>query len=366
MTSTSSTAARLGLAAWLGFAAASIGACGLVVNGEELGAEAGVEDDILEYAQLGAALDDERDQALGADVVVLRTGGPWLAWIDGDSLGLRRYPDEYELQLPAPELDYRVSPSLVVTRALDPGGVRYRGFALPEGELVEDRTLVGTTALFTVLDDVVLGVADGELWRWELGSDPVVLGTLVDAGSTAVEVTRIEALADASGERVVLVAETQLWLVELAPFTAVALGDLDELLAVDLRGALVVRDGGLVLVEFDGQELAIDEAITATGWSLNATFATIHEYSGDGATLAGDRVVYIGRAGVFAYDLDGSGPNAITPVLLEPRWDVGAGIARIEYRKPVTAGSTVLVRGLTGIHGEVGDSGPIYSTRLAP
>jgi hypothetical protein len=337
-----------------------------VVNGEELGGEAGVEDDIREYEQLGATLDDERELALGPDASDVRTGGPWLAWVDGDTLGLRRYPDQYELQLPAPELDYRTSGVSVVTRALDPSGVRYRGFALPDGALIDDRTLAGPPALFTMLDDVVFGVAEGELWRWQLGSDPMSLTTLADAGVTASDVTRIEGVADMSSERVVIVADAQLWRVELETLLAVQLGDLDELLAVDPRGALVVQAGDLVLLEFDGQSVSIAEAITQTGWSLNMTFASIHEYSGAGATLAGDHVVYIGSAGVFTFDLDGEGPTALAPLLLEPRWDVGAGVPRIEYREPIVAGSTVFVRGLTGPKGEVGDTGPVYSTRFVP
>ena len=81
-------------------------------------------------------------------------------------------------------------------------------------------------------------------------------------------------------------------------------------------------------------------------------------------SLRDDRVVYIASAGVFGYSLDQVGPAAIVPILIEPRWDVDAGIDRIEYREPQIANHEVFVRGLTDANGELGSTGPIYSAPL--
>jgi hypothetical protein len=143
------------------------------------------------------------------------------------------------------------------------------------------------------------------------------------------------------------------------------IAELDQLLAVGARGILYTHEGALYLRSLDEGELVrIDEVIAASGWSLNSTFPNIHTYTGDGASLADDRVLYIGSAGVFAYALDQAGPEAITPILIEPRWDVAAELPRIEYREPRFAGGTVFARGLIGPSGELGEQGPIFARPL--
>lgn len=291
--------------------------CGLVINGEELGDEGGVDEDIVEYEQLVESLDAGREQALDDEVVEVTTGGAWLAWIEGSTLGLRQVPGELELALSAPSLGYRVSDSRVVARELGDAGVVYRGFELPGGELIDEQLMTDAQAPFALVDDVALIIEGGELWRWKVGSEaPVSLGLVGELGIGGEDLVALEAL---SPERALVQADDRLWLIELVDLAATELAELDELLAVGSRGALLHRGEGLYLHGLDGESVRIDAAIADSGWSLNPTFASIHEYSGDGATLIDDRVVYIGRAGVFAYTLDETGPAAIEPILIEPR-----------------------------------------------
>src|SRR5690606_27467964 len=85
MTCTWSTAASVGLVALL----RALG-CGLVVSSDELGDEIdGVAADIDEYEELAATLEAARTQALDEHATALRVAGPWLAWLDGQTLTVR-------------------------------------------------------------------------------------------------------------------------------------------------------------------------------------------------------------------------------------------------------------------------------------
>jgi len=337
--------------------------CGLVVGGEQLDGGDPIADDLAQYQQLVTALEAERTQALAETVEAVTTAGPWLAWIDGQTLGLRRVTDGLELELPAPDSSYQVAESHVITAERVGAEVIYRGYALPSGEPIDDQSLAASegASAYASLGDAAIVVAADTILRWRLGLEqPAALGTLAEAG-LAGPVERLEAVADQDRELLILHADAQLWILDLASFTAEPIAELDALLSVDARRVLFSDGDALYLHELDGATVRVDEAIAASGWSLNPTFASIHEYTGDGATLADDRVLYIGSAGVFAYALDVAGPEAITPILIEPRWDVAAGIPRIEYREPSVADGTVFVRGLLGASGEVGETGPIFA-----
>lgn len=372
MTSTSSTAVDHLLFA-LAASACTLG-CGLVVGGEPLEQGSSIEDDIAEYEELVATLEANREQALGEHVTNVTSTGPWLAWLDGQALGLRRYPDRLELEFAALEPSYRLGDAHVLTAERTDLDLVLRGYALPGGELIDEQSFAapergGWSSYALLGDEALLVEADGHaIWRWRVGVEqPLQLGTLADAGIVVAQVEQLEAVVHASEDLLLVRADGRLWMLELASFTGSALADLDDLLGVDPRGILYTRDDGLYLHELDdGETVRIDEAIAASGWSLNSTFANIHTYTGDGASLAEDRVLYIGSAGVFAYALDQDGPEAITPIMIEPRWDVSAGIPRIEYREPRSAGGTVFARGLIGPDGEVGEHGPIFAAPAMP
>jgi hypothetical protein len=365
MTSTSSIAAELAL---VGVSALALG-CGLVVGGEPLDEGDSIADDIAQYEQLVATLEAERAQALDEQVTEVTSAGPWLAWLDGQALGLRRYPDRLELELDAPDPSYRLGESHVITAERTDLEVLYRGYALPDGELLDERSFAapeqGGWSCYALLGDaaVIIEAQGHAIWRWRLGVEqPNQLGTLADAGIVVERVEQLEAVLREGEASLILRADARLWILELSSFTGTSIAELDALLAVDARGLLYSHEDALYLRELDdGETLRIDEAIAASGWSLNPTFASIHLYTGDGASLADDRVLYIGSAGVFAYALEQTGAEAITPILIEPRWDVAAGISRVEYREPRFAGGTVFARGLIGPHGELGEHGPIFA-----
>lgn len=360
MTSTSSTAAEL-----LGLCGLALG-CGLVVGGEQPDESDSIADDIAEYEELVATLEAGRTQALDPSAEAVTTAGPWLAWIDGQTLGLRRHPDGLELQLPAPDPSYRVSDAHALTAERSDAGVVYRSYALPGGEPIDEQTFATqSTPPYALLGDAAVLVEDQAIWRWQLGVEsPVSLGSLADAGIDDTQVEQLEAVVREGAEQLVLRVDDRLWILELASFTAEPIAELDALLSVGARGILFTDGDALWLRELDGAMSRIDQAIAASGWSLNPTFANIHVYIGEGASLADNRVLYVGSAGVFAHALDVAGPEAITPILIEPRWDVAAGIARVEYREPSFAGGTVFARGLIGQNGEVGETGPVFAVAV--
>jgi hypothetical protein len=337
--------------------------CGLVVGGDPIDDGDPIAEDIAEYEELAASLAAEREQVLDEGVTMVTTRGPWLAWIDGQTLGLRRYPDGLELSLAAGD-SHRVGDAYVVTAALGDVDTVYRGHALPGGELVGELSVPGQGGPYAVLGDMLLLIEmpSHVLSRWIVGGDPLMpLTTLADLGIEVEQVATVEAVTHGDQQWLAVSAEGSLWVLELGSLTASEVAELDELLAATPRGILFRHGEALHLYEFDGAVQRIDTAIAESGWSLNKTFANIHEYAGDGATLGDDRVFYIGSAGVFAYALDQSGPGAITPILIEPRWDVAAGIPRIEYREPRFAAGTVFARGLIGESGELGESGLIFA-----
>jgi hypothetical protein len=352
-------------------------ACGLVVNGEPLADQGGVEADLAHYADLAEELADGREQAIGSAATAVSSAGPWLAWIEpelapgtGARLGLRRYPDRFELQLPA-GARYRVGPALAVTADAGSEGLELRSYALPSGDPLGEQTLGelhDDGYLLALAPASAWIVHDTQVWSWALGPEPIVArGLLADAGvASGSPIAAATQIVATDAPQLLVHAAGRLWQLDPELWIADALVELDELLAVDGHGILYTRGPGLYLREPEGAIRRIDEAIVASGYSLNPTFANIHEYLGEGASLAGRRVVYIASAGVFAFDLDAAGPGSVTPILLEPRWDVAAGIARVEYRAPQVSGASVFVRGLIGESGEVGTSGPVFSVPLDP
>lgn len=342
--------------------------CGLVIGGEPPDRDDPIADDIAEYQQLVAELEAEREQALTEEVTAISTAGPWLAWLDQQSLGLRRYPDRLELALPAPDPSYRLGVAHVITAERSGDALHYRSYALPDGQLQDEHWFAAPEqgwSLYGLLDDValVLDTDEQAIWRWQVGVEqPMQLGTLADAGIFVTELVQLEALTHEDHPLLFVHADARLWALELASLAGSELAEADALLAVDARGLLYTHAGALYLHQLaDAQTLRIDMVIAASGWSLNQTFADIHSYAGEGASLLDDRVIYIGRAGVFVLALDRAGPESITPLLIEPRWDVAAAIPRIEYRQPHVAGGHVFVRGLIGEHGEIGERGPIFA-----
>jgi hypothetical protein len=367
MTFTSSIAAELALASACGLSCG----CGLVVGGDPLDDGDSVTDDIAEYEQLVATLEVAREQVLDEAAEAVMTAGPWLAWLDGQTLGLRRHPDGLELELPALDPSYRLADAHVITATRADLDVIVRGYALPGGELIDEQTFAALASggwFLALLGDAALLVdaEDHAVWRWRLGVEPpLLLGTLADAGIQVDQVDPIEQLEAVLGEAdesLIVHAAGRLWVLELGSFIAAPLAELDELLDASSRGILYTHDAGLYLFDLDdGETVRIDTRIAESGWSLNPTFASIHLYAGDGASLADERVLYIGSAGLFAYALDQTGPEAITPILIEPRWDVAASIPRVEYREPRHASGTVFARGLIGPQGEIGERGPIFA-----
>ncbi|HVH97571.1 MAG TPA: hypothetical protein VM869_02635, partial [Enhygromyxa sp.] len=320
-----------------------------------------------EYEELTATLEDDRTQALDDAVTDITTAGPWLAWLDGQTLGLRRYPDRLELELAAPDPSYRLGATHVITAERSDLALLYRAHALPGGELIDEQSFTAPEAALLGDEAVVIESESDDqaqaIWRWRIGVEaPTQLGTLADVGIVGERVEQLEAVQRGPEPLLILRADGRLWSLALTSLTATAIADVDALLAVDSRSVLYTHEGGLHLHALEtGETVRIDAAIAESGWTLNPTFSNIHLYAGDGATLADDRVLYIASAGVFAYAIDQLGPEAITPILLEPRWDVAAEIPRVEYREPRFAGGTVFARGLIGPSGEVGEQGPIFA-----
>jgi hypothetical protein len=182
-------------------------------------------------------------------------------------------------------------------------------------------------------DDVYILTTGSEttLLRWTPGQDP--------------------------GETLVVVESGRIWEADLAAGTSEWLGNetlVYEWVEMSEAGVLFDTYEGLRFWERATGELRDVSQEIADAWRMNDTYAGAHYFSlGDGFTLHGTTVIYVGSYGLFAYDLEA---GWLEPILLDPR-----DLPRIEYRDPrVLDSGVVFVKGLESESGAVGADGPIY------
>ncbi|MFV8752886.1 hypothetical protein ACNOYE_20260 [Nannocystaceae bacterium ST9] len=364
----------------------SLAGCGLVFGGGEPEDPVdSVAHDLAEFDALASDLESARTLELDEQVDAIQTGGDWLAWLEGGTtaqFGARKLPGGIDRSGPVPIGDeqtawnFRMSSSHAMTAHRAGGQVLYQAWSLDEGALVDELELpepVGANwSPYALIEDRAWVIEDQvgahSVLHWQLGVEPATpAGTLEQAGVDVDTLFDFGVAGAIGSERLVVLADARLWLVEVGSWTATWIEtdtEVGDSLAWSDRDLLfTTADGGLHVYSFiDGSRRRIDEELAASDWQLNATYTNIHLPTGEGATLVGARVVYLGSAGLFAYGLD---DGAIEPVLLEPRWDPEGEAPRIEYVDLWPLGDArVIVTGLESESGSVGADGPVYSVEV--
>jgi hypothetical protein len=189
----------------------------------------------------------------------------------------------------------------------------------------------------------IVGGSNRELFRWTPGSAGMSTSVmnLEDAGVGTASIGGFGVI----GNRMLLAEGGRLWLVDLAARTATWLENADHpvtgLVVFDEVGVVFDSSKGVQYLRFDDRVVrSFDAMIADGGYRLNSQAADIHELADNGAyTLYGRHVVYRGRRGIFAFDLE---RNKVTDLLL----DNGKGFdAETVYRgASVTSDGTLFVQ----------------------
>ncbi len=363
----------------------ALSACGLIVGADPLTNTDSVQGDLAEYDALVTELEQRRTLELQDEADWIGTAGDWLLWLEPGPtapLHARGVPDGVEVVGPVaigdgqtPE-NFRASSTHAMTARLLGASVRYEAWRLVDGQLIDQRELPTPEGAlwspYALLDDRAFVISDDpgshSVLGWQLGAEPPSsIGTLEQAGISVGVLVDFGVLSDG---RLIVLESGRLWLLDDVAWSASWIETDTEVgsrIAFDDEHLLfTTADGGLHLVDLaDASRRRIDEELEASGWELNPTYASIHLFSGEGATLLGDRVIYLGSAGVFGFAIDAPLEDAIQPILLEPRWDPQGEAPRIEYVDlwPI-AESHVIVTGLESASGSVGADGPVYSVAI--
>ncbi|MDI1444488.1 hypothetical protein [Polyangium sp. 6x1] len=130
------------------------------------------------------------------------------------------------------------------------------------------------------------------------------------------------------GNTAILIESGRVWSLDIAARKATWLKNETQAMAAqwDSKGVFYLSATGPFFYANDtGKNRDIEAEIAASGYELNSTYNAIHEYSQGGARN-GDDVAYIGRDGLFLFDL---GTGKTRPALLNARDN------SIVYRNPV-------------------------------
>ena len=330
--------------------------------------------DIEEYEDLCADLDSHRTEFLGDEADEVWAYGNHLFWLRFDAWAptLHGWNAETDQRIDysfsigeGDHYNYRASLSAVATAEEAGMEIVYH---------VYDVNAAATEITTATLD------APGDEQRWWAydvdGTDLYVVTTgdetsLLRArqGGALELVTTLESAGCAVAELwdfavengvMVFVESGRIWRLDLPSNTATWLGN-----ELQISGDVNFGIDGVIWESYDGSSdrayfyqydsrevIDLNEAIAASDYQLNETFASAHRYYG-GYTRLREWLIYIGSSGVFAYHLY---EGDVVPLLLSPRGEV-----RIDYRYPrALDNGMVFVTGLTSTSGAVGADGPVY------
>jgi len=203
-------------------------------------------------------------------------------------------------------------------------------------------------------------------------SDPVLVEWVPSQGTTTTNVLTFSKVGvDAtlaqsftvSGSMLLLEdAMGGLWNIDLTTEKATSVGNTTQATggSYDSSAFLYTTGSGLQasLYYYDfstGTTTDVATEISASAYSLNATYSMIHDYS-SGAALQGSVVYYIGEGfGLYSFDLS---TKAVTPLLLAPQDD------SVEYQSPIILDDgTLYVLGVD-VNNPGPNSGTIYRVTL--
>jgi hypothetical protein len=326
-----------------------------------------------DYISLQRRLDERRSEALGEDAGELAAVGNVLLWLDFSAFDPTLHSlaggagTAYAFSIGSGnEHNYRASAQAIATAEPDGGSITYRLYAAGQPE-----TLLGE-AVFDAPGD------EQRWWAYAVEGQSLYVVTTgaettlhrYDPGGVATPVTTLESAGCEVGELwdfgvdagvMVLVESGRLWRLDLGSNTCTFLGNDTEVSgSVDFRadGVLYESATGPFFASADGSTLDVAQAILASPYRLNETYASSHLYA-SGLARFGAWVVYVGQSGVFAYQRES---HEVAPILLHPI----DGEVRVDYRYPVVLDDgTLFVTGLTSTSGAVGADGPVFRVDLA-
>ena len=269
--------------------------------------------------------------------------------------------------------NYRASTQMVVSAERSGGNVIYHVF-----DATKAQTSLGDVVFAAPTDQqkwwayavngsslyvVTTGTAT-TLYRWTLGnSSATQVTTLESAGASVGEFLDF----DVDGDTMVFIESGRLWKLGIAANHATYLQNKTEIAgAVNFTSDGVVFEDATGLKDFVYASAVVRDLsaeIHASGYQLNSTYASAHEFysatTSDNFTRWNNWVVYTANSGIFAFNL---GTKAVTPILLTPIDDQNL---RTEYRYPVTLDDgACYVVGLQSTSGSVGADGPVFRVPL--
>lgn len=353
--------------------ALALACSGCLLGGPPPGEGDGENPDLADYDQQAAALAARAELALGPEADELLATGERLYWLeyrgqwDPTLHSLRAgVRVDHQVPLDGDLVSYRASDKLIVTATPDGDVSRYVAWAADRPAAPLDEITLPAPGdeqrfwVYAVTGDQVYIAQTGAqttIHRWRPGSEPVVEAVLEELGVEVGELWAIGAL-----DRVLMVIESgRLWRIDLEARSGRWLPAETEVSGtVSTDGRWIVYATALGPQVYDplAQEVFdLKEAIAASDFALNDTFAQVHHYAGDALAHAGG-VVYRGWSGVFHY---GFATGQVTPLLLDPR----GGPVRVVHVDPqVTRDGSLFVTGLESESGAVGAEGPVWKVEL--
>ncbi|HVK63230.1 MAG TPA: hypothetical protein VM694_02080 [Polyangium sp.] len=355
----------------VGLLAFGLGGCGIFGGGgdDELTGDALVQHNIEEYESLQAELEKNRTEAMGKSATEAAAVGNRLFWLTFPTFDASLHSLD---TVSGARVDYtfgvgnsnawnwRASDSIVVTASLGGGGIEYNAYDINQPEKV-----LGTLGMpspgggirwyaYAPDGNQVYIVESGEtnmLLRWTVGAvQPESLFNLEEAGMSVGEFWDF----GVEGNTAILIESGRVWSLDIAAKKATWLENETEAMAAqwDQKGVFYLSATGPFFYANDTRRNRdIEAEIAASGYELNSTYSAIHEYSQGGARNGHD-VAYIGRDGLFLFDL---GTRKTRPALLNARDN------SIVYRNPVLLeNGKLFVQGLESKSGATGAQGGWY------
>ncbi|MDI1479842.1 hypothetical protein [Polyangium sp. y55x31] len=356
--------------ALVGLLALGLGGCGIFGDGgeEELTGDALVQHNIEEYESLQAELEKNRTKAMGKSATEAAAVGNRLFWLTfpTSDASLHSLDTASGAQVDytfgvgdANTWNWRASDAIVVT-ASQGGGIQYNAYDINEpGKLLGTLDMPspgGGIRWYAYAPDghqvyILESGTPNMLLRWTVGAaQPEPLFSLEEAGMSVGEFWDF----GVEGNTAILIESGRIWSLDIAARKATWLENETQATAAqwDAKGVFYLAATGPFLYANDTRtNRDLEAEIAASGYELNGTYNRIHEYS-EGGARNGDDVAYIGRSGLFLFDL---ATGKTRPALLDARDN------SIVYRNPVLLeNGKLFVQGLVSTTGATGAEGGWY------
>jgi hypothetical protein len=350
-------------------AVTSAAGCG-VYGSEKLSPEEQLQQNIDDYESLRISLEERRKDALGKSASEATGIGNHLFWLEfptfdptlhslDTTTGARV---DYSFKIgDSNAWNYRATETMVVTAQTGFNGVDYKVYSVGQsGQLLgqfSTESPGGGVRWYAYAPDgdkvyIVRTDTNGNaLLRWTVGAAaPEHVFFLEETGMSVGEFWDF----GVEGDTAVMIESGRIWHVDLAAKKATWLENETESTAAqwDDKGVFFLTAKGPFFHSYaTSANRNLSAEIEASSYKLNDTYASIHFYSQGGARN-GDDFAYIGRDGLFVFDL---ATKQARPALLNRRDN------SIVYRYPtLLENGKLFVQGLESSSGATGAGGKWY------